>query len=111
MNLMGYHVYREVWKPVKDELITFRLEPDNEYDKWAMAGASGSLTVGHVQFGTCRGVDCRTDAEWSRLNNKFRRGFQKFTSYSGTPLDFTNKIPTLCQLSGIKLVRTLYGPE
>ena len=55
MNLMGYyHVYREVWKPVKDELITFRLEPDNEYDKWAVAGVSGSLTVGHVPLGASR---------------------------------------------------------
>ena len=51
MNLMMYHVYREVWKPVKDESITFRLEPDNEYDKWAVAGVSGSLTVGHVPLG------------------------------------------------------------
>ena len=49
-----YHVYREVWKPVKDELITFRLEPDNGYDKWAMAGVSGSLTVGHVPLGVSR---------------------------------------------------------
>ena len=47
MNLMEYHVYREVWKPVEDESITFRLEPDNEYDKWAVAGVSGSLTNGH----------------------------------------------------------------
>ena len=54
MNLMGYHVYREVWKPVKDESITFRLEPDNEYDKWAVAGVSGSLTVGHVPLGVSR---------------------------------------------------------
>ena len=38
------YVYREVWKPVKDESKTFRLEP--EYDKWAVAGVSGSLTVG-----------------------------------------------------------------
>ena len=45
MNLMGYHVYREVWKPVKDESITFRLEPDNEYDKWAVAGVRSSLAV------------------------------------------------------------------
>ena len=54
MNLMGYHVYREVWKPVKDESITFRLEPDNEYDKWAVAGVSGSLTVGHVPLRVSR---------------------------------------------------------
>ena len=54
MNLMGYHVYREVWKPVKDESISFRLESDNEYDKWAVAGVSGSLTVGHVPLGVSR---------------------------------------------------------
>ena len=47
MNLMGYHVYREVWKPVKDESITFRLEPNNEYDKWAVA-------VGHLPLGVSR---------------------------------------------------------
>ena len=39
----------EACRPVKDESITFRLEPDN--DKWAVAGVSGSLTVGHVPLG------------------------------------------------------------
>ena len=54
--MMVYHVYREVWKPVKDESITFRLEPNNEYDKWALAGVSSSLTVGHVSFTSYSGT-------------------------------------------------------
>ena len=39
---------------LEDESIKFRLEPDNEYDKWAVAGVSGSLTVGHVPLGVSR---------------------------------------------------------
>ena len=70
MNLMGYHVYywlhREVWKPVKDESITFRLEPDNEYDKWAVAGVSGSLSVGHV-LNPVMGVEAEQMQNWADL--------------------------------------------
>ena len=44
MNLMGYHVYRNTWKPAKNDLVTFRLEPENEYDVWAVAGVCNSLT-------------------------------------------------------------------
>ena len=54
MNLMGYRVYREVRKPVNDESITSRLETNSEYDKWAVAEVSGSLTVGNVPLGVSR---------------------------------------------------------
>ena len=32
LSLMGYHVYRDSWKPVKGEELQFVCEPENKFD-------------------------------------------------------------------------------
>ena len=44
----GYHVYKGIWRPEKGEIYSCAREPDNKYDKFAVAIKHNSLVVGHV---------------------------------------------------------------
>ena len=44
---MGYHVYKDRWTPVKDEMLKAVVEPRNKEDKFAIAIMKDDCLVGH----------------------------------------------------------------
>jgi len=54
-GLRGFHVYRDIWKPSLNQVINFKQERNNLYDRFAVAGMiklPGTLAasiVGHIQ--------------------------------------------------------------
>ena len=44
----GYHVYQNIWRPVDEECIVCRREPENAEDKNAVAVVKDGFVVGHV---------------------------------------------------------------
>ena len=55
-GLRGFHVYKEIWKPIVGELLRFSHEQNNTYDRYAMA-ANKRLPWSPGQF------DCRPVAQ------------------------------------------------
>ena len=53
-GLRGFHVYRDIWKPSLNQVVTFKQEINNRYDHFAFAGMTellGTLApsiVGHM---------------------------------------------------------------
>lgn len=53
-GLRGFHVYRDIWKPSLNQVINFKQERNNLYDRFAVAGMTklpGTLAasiVGHI---------------------------------------------------------------
>ena len=45
--ICGYHVYKDVWIPVMEEMLLLRREPTNETDRNAL---NEDGVVGHVPF-------------------------------------------------------------
>ena len=51
-TVMGYHVYRNSWKPIIGEVLNTCNEPQNEVDKYAVAVLdSDNTAVGHLPKG------------------------------------------------------------
>ena len=50
-HVKGYHVYKNTWKPAVGECFKARREPENEYDKFAVAVESSGEVVGHLSKG------------------------------------------------------------
>ena len=46
--IRGYHVYKEIWKPVTEEILPTKREPDNKHDSDAIAIMKSEDVVGHV---------------------------------------------------------------
>ena len=44
----GFHVYKDIWMPVKGEILDITRENDNPHDKYAVAVKQGQKTVGHI---------------------------------------------------------------
>ena len=47
--LKGYHAYRNMWVPVKGEIMQAEIEPINSVDKYAVAAIRGGLVVGYLK--------------------------------------------------------------
>ena len=50
-HVSGYHVYRDSWQPSTGDLLTAVIEPDNDYDKYAVCVKEGDRIVGHIETG------------------------------------------------------------
>ena len=46
--VMGYHVYKDRWTPVKCEMLKVVVEPKNKEDKFAVAIMKDDCLVGHL---------------------------------------------------------------
>ena len=49
--LKGYHAYRNIWIPVKGEILQAEMEPSNAFDKYAVVAMRGGHVVGHLKNG------------------------------------------------------------
>ena len=49
--MKGYHAYMRKWTPKNGEILKARLEPENEYDKYAVAVEKCGDVVGHLSKG------------------------------------------------------------
>ena len=47
-HIKGYNAYMKKWNPTIGELLKARLEPENEYDKFAVAVERFGAAVGHL---------------------------------------------------------------
>lgn len=50
-HVKGYHAYMTIWEPKNGEFLETRLEPENEFDKYAVAVIKNSVVVGHLAKG------------------------------------------------------------
>ena len=50
--VMGFHDYMENWTPTIGEILICVMEPDNAYDKYAVAVKKDGKLVGHLMKGT-----------------------------------------------------------
>ena len=50
--IRGLHVCQSIWTPVAGEVLLLKREPDNAYDRYAVAviGQSDGGTVGHIPY-------------------------------------------------------------
>lgn len=49
--IMGYHAYKTLWTPSKDEELEAKMEPNNIDDKFAVALYKAEQLVGHLPKG------------------------------------------------------------
>ena len=49
--LKGFHVYKEIWNPVKGEVLDTRMEPGNPTDQYAVCVENNGNVVGHLTEG------------------------------------------------------------
>ena len=49
LYVMGYHVYKDHWIPVKSEMLKAVVEPKNKEDKFAVTVMKDDCLVGHLQ--------------------------------------------------------------
>ena len=47
-HIKGYHAYMMKWNPTLGEFLKARLEPDNEFDKFAVAIKKCDVVAGHL---------------------------------------------------------------
>ena len=47
--MKGYHACRNMWVPVKGEIMQAEIEPINSVDKYAVAAIRGGLVVGYLK--------------------------------------------------------------
>ena len=50
-HIKGYHAYMTKWTPKNGEILKARPEPENEYDKYAVAVERCGDVVGHLSKG------------------------------------------------------------
>ena len=50
-HVRGYHAYMTKWTPENGEILKVRPEPENEYDKYAVAAERCGDVVGHLSKG------------------------------------------------------------
>ena len=50
-HVKGYHEYMKIWLPFIGEFLQTRLEPENEFDKYAVAVIKDGVVVGHLTKG------------------------------------------------------------
>lgn len=50
-HIKGYHAYMNIWEPTIGEVLKARLEPENEFDKFAVAVEKSGAVVGHLAKG------------------------------------------------------------
>ena len=50
-HIKGYHAYMNQWDPTIGEVLKTRLEPENEYAKFAVAVEKCGAVVGHISKG------------------------------------------------------------
>ena len=47
-HVKGYHADMTIWEPKNGEFLETRLEPENEFDKYAVAVTQNNIVVGHL---------------------------------------------------------------
>ena len=48
-KVKAFHVYKEIWNPVKREVLDTRMEPENPTDKYSVCVENnGNVEVGHL---------------------------------------------------------------
>ena len=50
-HIKGHHAYMNIWEPTIGEVLKARLEPENEFDKFAVAVEKRGAVVGHLAKG------------------------------------------------------------
>ena len=50
-HVKGYNAYMTIWEPKNGEFLETRLEPENEFDKYAVAVTQNNVVVGHLAKG------------------------------------------------------------
>ena len=50
-HVKGYHFYKNTWEPAIGERFKAQREPENKYDKFAVAVESSGKVVGHLSKG------------------------------------------------------------
>lgn len=50
-HIKGYHAYMDIWLPKIGEFLDTRREPENEFDKYAIAVMQNNVVVGHLTKG------------------------------------------------------------
>ena len=50
-HIKGYHAYMTKWSPKNGDILKARPEPENEYDKYAVAAERCGVVVGHLSKG------------------------------------------------------------
>ena len=50
-HIKGYHAYMTKWTPKNGEILKARPEPENEYDKYAVAVETYIDVIGHISKG------------------------------------------------------------
>ncbi len=48
--IRGYHVYKDIWSPVREELLLVKQETNNSHDSSAVAIMKENVVVGHVPY-------------------------------------------------------------
>ena len=77
----GHHVYFLEWTPVVGELLTLKREPENPYDRWAVAVMKGEQLVGHIPRSVSQIVSCFLSRDGHRavcevIGSRVNRGVQ-----------------------------------
>ena len=89
-HIKGYHAYMTKWTPKNGEILKARPEPENEYDKYAVAVERCGDVVGHLSKGRsacltktvsyflCASNDncCRVEVTGKRVNSGDGEGLQ-----------------------------------
>ena len=47
-EVMGYHVYQDIWKPTTGEILACFRETENDFDTFAVCIKRDTVIVGHV---------------------------------------------------------------
>ena len=50
-TVKGLYVYREIWNPLKGEVLDTRMEPENPTDKYPVCVESNGNVLGHLTKG------------------------------------------------------------
>ena len=89
-HIKGYHAYMTKWTPKNGEILKDRSEPENEYDKYAVAVERCGDVVGHLSKGrsarfaetvsyflrASNGNCCRVEVKGKRVNLGDGEGLQ-----------------------------------
>ena len=68
-HIKGYHAYMNIWEPTIGEVLKALLEPENEFDKFAVAVEKSGAVVGHLAKGKS-GPFAKTISFFLRANHE-----------------------------------------
>ena len=96
--IRGLHSYMNLWTPMPGEVLLLRREPENAYDKYAVAVVKpdGNTTVGHILYILAPIVS-------PFLSRRFNKGMVEVTGEKANRgAGYSLKVPCIYRLYGPK---------